>query len=281
MRTFFFIVLSIFANMHLTADDTKQNDKNSKPRISPQEIEKLKSRHDDLLKIAQQKEVELKKIQEEISDIKRKLMPTEPNDVDFFKTPQELFKHLPKDAEPKPGPNGSIERLAFEKWMAENVVGKKISFESEVIKVLENVIGGDVHVYLLLKRQMVFLDSDSRFREKYYAVLPFGNSFKLGKHDCLACVTDKSLNEYPVLLEGGDVKHWVAIHIAKATSDQVKLARELKGKRKKFHAKITEAKCIALYKTDDKMTEEQKLIEAKDAENRRVNIAFVIKHEDE
>jgi hypothetical protein len=120
--------------MSIGADTSDSAKKPELPKhVGKEDLPAAKAKLADLEKTIATKEQELADLRAEADGLRRQIAAKASNDK-VYQTPKELFADMPKDAYPKFGPAGGIERAAARKWCKENLVGRTVEWTATVYK---------------------------------------------------------------------------------------------------------------------------------------------------
>jgi outer membrane murein-binding lipoprotein Lpp len=199
----------------------------------PESLASMRKRLAELEAEVSKAEAKIKSMRSQIRDIQSEIDHAAVAKDKAFTKSADLFEGMPKESFPKAGPNGSVERARAEKWATENLYGKSISFEVEVLGTIDysagRGFGADLTTTLKSDR---FLLGGGRGREPHAI---FGERVKLGDAEYEVLVATKTGgfgNTKPGAIQGN------RIQLQNLSEDDVFAIRRLKGEKASVRATI-------------------------------------------
>jgi hypothetical protein len=198
--------------------------------ITKEELATKKAKLAEVEKAIAAREKELADLRLEANGLRKLIAAAEAPKDKVYRTGPELLADMPKDAYPKAGPQGGIERAAARKWLKANVVGRTVEWTMTVREVSDT--GDDpFHVEVLVLSKAKFVGNKNNTVQP---AEPFGDEFLLDGESWQITLIGAIQNL------GGDGLT-SRISYTTCTAAEVKTLRKLKGKKVVLRATVTAA----------------------------------------
>ena len=160
--------------------------------------------------------------------------PKEKEKEKVYTTPAELFAGMPKDAYPKFGSDGGIERAAARKWAKTNLVGRTVEWTATVKEVQ---IDGDAPFTVRLITETEY--SGGRIGLDHCLGFLFGGMFSLGGQPCQAILNGEIHQSFQTG-ETRTLRNLMLIRFDACTLAEATALRKLKDKPVTLRARVSE-----------------------------------------